>query len=137
MGFDEGERVVERVEVDAPQRVAPDHLGAEVGDGLGDERACEHRLELAVLAVREHHPAAFERARRVREVVCEDLMGVELLDRDPAAVARRVREGSRRGVDDLAGAVDRGGGGDELVGHGRQPTDGVLACRPRTSGWRR
>ena len=49
--LDERERRRERARrVDAPHRLAAEELGAEVGDRVGDERAREQRLDLAVLA---------------------------------------------------------------------------------------
>ena len=70
---------------------------ADVGDGVGDERPGEHRLDLAVLGVVEHDPAALDRAGGVGEVVGEHLVLVELGDRDPPAVARRFGEVTGRG----------------------------------------
>ena len=135
MRLHEREGVGEQAGVDAPHRFAAEHLGAEVGDRVGDERAREQRLHLAVLGVVEHHLGALDRARGVREVVAEDLVLVELGDGDAAVDVRGAREMVGGDGDDVGRAVDRGRSRRELVGHGRQPTDGPRAI-VRVGVWR-
>ena len=113
-------------------------LRAEVGDRVGDERAREHRLDLAVLAVREHHRGTL-RARSPRARGRRRAPGARRAWR-PRSGRRRLDACARcrgRGVDDVGRAVDRGGRGGELVGHGRQPTDGParrVPCRASGAG---
>ena len=123
--------------VDAPHRFASQQLGAEVGDRVGDERAREHRLDLAVLGVVEHHLGALDRAGGVGEVVAEHLVLVELGDGDAAVDGGGACEVVGGGGDDLGRAVDRGRRRRELVGHGRQPTDGAPAITSGSSVARR
>ena len=62
----------ERVGLDAPDRVAARGCRRrDVVHRVGDVRACEHRLDLAVLAVAAHDAGALDGGGRVREVVGE------------------------------------------------------------------
>ena len=125
--LDERQRVGERSSTSTPHVASrPSTFAPRSHDRVGDVRAGEHRLVLAVLAVPEHHPAALDRARRVREVVGEHLVLVELGDGD--ARRRRSDDACERvggGVDDLGRAVDGGGRRGELVRHAAEPTDEV------------
>ena len=59
---DERKRV--RIEcrcVDAPCRLPSEQLGGQLGDGVGDERAGELRLDVALVAVVEHGPTGRRR----------------------------------------------------------------------------
>ena len=117
--------------VDAPDRLASEQLGAELGERVGDERAREHRLDLAAARVVEHHLGALRpRWRRGRgrsaSTWCSSSCATEMR---PSTVARAC-EVIGGGGDDVGRGVDGRGRGGELVGHGRQPTDepgGVLA----------
>ena len=81
----------------------------DVSDRVGDEQRGELRLVLAVLGVLEHDPGRLDAARRVREVVGEDLGAVERGAADPPAVAAGVvREPPPSRVDHRGGVVQRG-----------------------------
>ena len=102
----------------------------DVGDRVGDVRAREHRLDLAVLAVVAHHLRALDRGGRVREVVGEHLVLVELGDGDLAVVGRRARRACRRPRSTTAAAsVDGRASRAELVGHAREARPGRARSR--------
>ena len=113
----ERHRARQRVAFDAPDLAPAQHPRGDVVDRVGDVRAREHRLDLAVLAVAAHHARALDRRGRVREVVRRDLVLVEERDRDLAVVAGLLREAASAGVDDGLGDLDRRGGSAQLVRH--------------------
>ena len=104
--------------VDAPDALASEQLGAEVGDRVGDERAREERLDLTAVAVVEHHLGALDRAGGVGEVVAEHLVLVEAGDGDATVDGRGTGQVLGGDGDDLRRSVDgRGGrGGATVVG---------------------
>src|SRR5581483_3870506 len=85
-----------------------------------DGRTRQLRLELATRAVLDHDAARLDRARAVREVVRDDLVAVQEVDRDPAVLLRLARERGGRLVDEGRGRVDGGVRCFELLGHGRR-----------------
>ena len=84
-------------------------------DRVRDVRAREHRLELAVLAVGAHDLRPLDGGGRVREVVGEHLVRVELGDGDLAAVGRRLGEVAGAAFHDRGGGIDSRARGGELV----------------------
>ncbi len=118
--LDERQRALEVRAVDTPDAGAGEQPRSQVHERIGDERPCEHRLVLAVRRVVEHHAAALDGARRVREVVREHLVLVELRDGDAVAVGARVGEVATRRVDDGLRVVDCGCRGVHHVDHGRR-----------------
>ena len=91
--------LVEGAGVDAPLGLAPEHLGRQVGDRVGDEGAGDRRLELALGAVGQQGPAGSDRGGGVGEVVGDDLV---LVDRSGGG------QRPRGGVHDLVGEVEDG-----------------------------
>ena len=92
--------------VDAPLGLAPEQLRRELGDGVGDERAGERGLDVALGAVVEHRAAGLDRRRGVGQVVGQHLLGVD----------RRSAEAADGTGDDLAGHIDDGLGGGQVGG---------------------
>ena len=135
--LDERQRRRRARAVDAPRRRrGPMSARAEVGDGVGDERAASIDSTSPCSRVREHHPAAFERARRVREVVREHLVLVELVDADATVDAGRVGEMLRGRVDDFGRAVDAAAAAGSWSGMGegyRRPCRRVLSGSVRSA----
>jgi hypothetical protein len=103
-------RWVEGVGLDRPHRLSTPHARPELGDGVGDERARDGGLGVALGAVVEEGAGCLDRRRGVGDVVGEDLGDVR-----PAGGS----EGTDAGGDDLTGGVDGGRGGREVrSGHG-------------------
>src|SRR5262249_7114061 len=105
----------QRVRRDRPVCAARQRSARDVVQRVRDVRARQQRLDLAVLAVRTHDAGALDRGGGVREVVGDDLVLVEEGNGELPAVARPFGEGTRRGVDEGPGEIDRGGGGAQVV----------------------
>ncbi len=77
----------------------------EVGHHVGHEGGGDGRLDVPLLAVLEGGPRRAHRGGGVRDVVRDDLVGV-----DPAAAA----DGGAGLVDEFLGQIDRGGGAGQV-----------------------
>jgi hypothetical protein len=80
-------------------------------DGVGDEGACDTGLVVSLLSVVEDRASVLDRCGGVREVVGDDLIGVDI------AAGGEMLEGA---PDNRAGGLDcRRGGGKVGLGYGR------------------
>ena len=84
----------------------PNSLADQLADGVGDERAGDAALELALGAVVEHRPAGLDRRGGVGQVVGDDLVDVRATGL--GQVAGGGFDDAVRGVDGWAAAVRSG-----------------------------
>jgi hypothetical protein len=74
--LEESGDAAERIAVEPPQTVPPGEARAEVVEHVGDERACQSRLEVALRAVVEHRTRRCDLGGDLGEVVRQHLLGV-------------------------------------------------------------
>jgi hypothetical protein len=110
VGAAEVARAVEGAGLDPPHGLPAEQPAGQLPDGVGDERAGDLGLELAVGAVVEHRASGLHRRRGVGEVVAEHLVLV-------GAATRLERAGA--GIDDPTGEIHGlRRGGEVRGGHG-------------------
>ena len=114
---DEVVRRRQRHRIDAPQLLATDQLADEVVHDVGDERARDPGLDVALGAVVEQGLGGGDGRRRVGQVVGEHLMHVGTAGR---------RQLADRGADRLVGELDDVRGGGEVGRGGRWRHAGEL-----------